>query len=107
MKGEEEFIAVIARDVESQFEALRVALGAVLEDHKADLYILDYEIDYDYIKKICDDCAEEYEDNLEFLTDMKGHLYSNVKENEKYNFTTLSMDEITKKIREYGVVIPY
>ncbi|RLI88469.1 MAG: hypothetical protein DRO98_03145 [Archaeoglobales archaeon] len=107
MKGKEEYIAVVAKDVESQFEALRVALGAVLEEHKSDLYILNHELDFDYMKKICDDCPEEFEDNLEFLTDMRGHLYSNVKENEKYNFTTLSMDEIMKKLKEYNVVIPY
>jgi len=107
MKGKEELIAVIARDVETQFEALRVALGAALEDHKADLYILDHKIDIDYISKICDECREEFEDNLEFLTDMGGHLYTNVEENKEYNFTVLSLDEIAKKLKEYGVIIPY
>ncbi len=107
MRGEEEFIAVVAKDKEAQFEALRVALGAVLEDHKVDLYILNYELDFDYMKKICEDCDEEFKDNLEFLTDMGGNLYSNVKENEKYNFKILSLDEIVEKLKEYSVVIPY
>lgn len=107
MKGKEEHIAVVAKDVESQFEALRVALGAVLEDHKVDLFILDHEIDFDYIRKICEECEEEFKDNLEFLTDMGGHLYSNVKENEKYNFEILSMDEIIEKLKQYSVIIPY
>jgi hypothetical protein len=107
MKGNTEYIAVIAKDPESQFEALRVALGSVLEEHKADLYILDHEVAKDYINGICEDCWEEFEDNLEFLGDMGGHLYSNVKENEKYGFTILTLDEIKEKLKEYSVIIPY
>ena len=107
MKGKAEYIAVISKDVETQFEALRVALGAILEEHKTDLYILNHEIDKDYISKICEECWEEFEDNLEFQVDMGGHLYSNVKENEKYGFTILSLDEIIEKLREYNVIIPY
>jgi len=86
---------------------LRVALGAVLEDHKSDLYILDHKVDFEYMKKICDDCPEEFEDNLEFLTDMGGKLYSNVKENEKYNFTILSTEEIIEKLKEYNIIVPF
>ena len=107
MKGEEEFIAVVAKDKESQFEALRVALGAVLEDHKVDLYILNHKLDFDYMKKICEDCNEEFKDNLEFLTEMGGSLYSNVKENEEYGFKILSLEEIIEKLKEYSVIIPY
>ncbi len=107
MKGKEEYIAVIAKDVEAQFEALRVALGAVLEDHKVDLYILNHEIDLEYMKKICEGCDEEFTDNLEFLRDMGGHLYSNVEANKKYNFEILSLDEIIEKLKQYNVIIPY
>ncbi len=107
MKGKEEVIAVVAKDKEAQFEALRVALGAVLEDHKVDLYILNHKIDFDYIKSICEECDEEFKDNLEFLMDMGGNLYSNVKENEEYGFKTLSLEEIMEKLKEYSVVIPY
>ncbi len=108
MRGKEEHIAVIARDVESQFEALRVALGAILEEHKADLYVLDHKVDLEYMKnKICSECDEEFKDNLEFLTDMGGKLYSNVEENKEYNFEILSMDEILNKLKEYGVVITF
>ncbi len=107
MKGEEEVIAVIAKDREAQFEALRVALGAVLEDHKVDLFILNHEVDLDYIKSICDECDEEFQDNLEFLDEMGGKLYSNVEANKKYNFEILSLDEIIQKLKEYSVIIPY
>ncbi len=107
MRGEEEFVAVIAKDIESQFEALRVALGAVLEDHKVDLFILNNKLDFDHMKTICDDCDEEFKDNLEFLKDMGGSLYSNVKENEEYGFKILTLDEIIEKLKEYNVIIPY
>ena len=107
MKGKEEYIAVIAKDKESQFEALRVALGAVLEDHKVDLYILNHKLDFDYMKKICEECDEEFKDNLEFMTDMGGNLYSNVKESEEYGYKTLSLEEIINKLKEYSVIIPY
>ncbi|OYT35564.1 hypothetical protein DRP04_03240 [Archaeoglobales archaeon] len=107
MRGEEEHIAVVTKDKESQFEALRVALGAVLEDHKADLYILNHKIDIEYIKNICEGCDEEFKDNLEFLEEMGGSLYSNVKENEEFGFKTLSLEEIQEKLKEYGVIIPY
>ncbi len=107
MKGKTESIAVIAKDPESQFEALRVALGSVLEEHKSDLYILNHKIAKDFISSICEDCWEEFVDNLEFLEDMGGHLYSNVKENEEYGFKILSLDEIKEKLKEYTVIIPY
>jgi len=107
MRGEEEVIAVVAKDRESQFEALRVALGAILEDHKVDLYILNNKIDLDYMKNICEECPEEFKDNLEFMTDMGGSLYSNVKENEEFGFKTMSTDEIVEKLKGYSVVIPY
>ncbi len=107
MKGKEEIVAVVAKDRESQFEALRVALGAVLEDHKVDLFILNNKVDFDYMKTICEGCDEEFKDNLEFLRDMGGKLYSDVKENEEYGFEILSLDEIMKKLKEYNVIIPY
>lgn len=107
MRGREEFVAVISKDRETQFEALRIALGAVLEDHKVDLYILRNKLDFDYMRTIGNECVDEFKYNLEGLLEMGGSLYSDVKENEKFGFKILSLDEIIEKLKEYDVIIPY
>ncbi|RLF57390.1 MAG: hypothetical protein DRN25_06645 [Thermoplasmata archaeon] len=97
MKGKEEKVAVIIREKDRQWEGLRSSLGLLLENHQVDMYVLNHEVEM----------TDEYKDNFEFLVDMEGGAFSNVKENEKYGFKILSEDEIAKKLGEYTVIIPF
>jgi len=97
MKGEEENVAVVVKEKEKQWECLRSSLGLILENHKVDMYVLNNEIEM----------TDKYKDNFEFLVDMDGGAYSNVKENEKHGFTILTIEEIAQKLKDYTVIIPF
>jgi len=86
-------IAVIVRD--RQGEALRVAGGLTLADDTIEVYILDSKLD-----KESPDIAQP----LELINDLDLKVYSNNPEN---NYTTVSLEEISKKLLEYDLVVPY
>ena len=91
-------VAVVVRQPEQHYEALRSALGCLLEDHQVSYVVLDREIDPD----------EAFRDNLGFLEEMEGRSYSNHPANaDKYGFTHLSWPEIGKLLREQEVIIPF
>jgi hypothetical protein len=91
-------VAVIIRDKERQYEGLRSSLGLLLEDHIVSMFVLDHEIDM----------TDEYRDNMEFIDEMGGGRYSNIRENcEKYGFNYLSIEEIGERLREADLIIPF
>jgi hypothetical protein len=91
-------VAVVVRAPAQHYEALRSALGCLLEDHEVSYVVLDQEISPD----------EAFSDNLGFLEEMEGRRYSNHPANvEKYGFTHLSLPEIGELLREQEIVIPF
>ncbi|HYA86634.1 MAG TPA: hypothetical protein VEI57_06195 [Nitrospirota bacterium] len=86
-------IAVIVRD--RQGEALRVAGGLTLADDIIDVFILDRKLDKD---------NAEVAMPLELATELDLKMYSNNQEN---GFTTITLEEMAKKLLEYDVVVPY
>jgi hypothetical protein len=91
-------LAVVVREPARHYEALRSALGCLLEDHRVSYVVLHQEIDPD----------EAFTDNLGFLEEMEGRRYSNNPANaEKYEFTLLSLPEIGELLREQEVIIPF
>ncbi len=91
-------LAVVVRDREQQYEALRSSLGALLEIPSVKMFVLDHEIDM----------HEAYRENMEFLDEMEGERYSNNKTNvEKYGFKYASVEEIGKMLAEADIVIPF
>lgn len=91
-------VAVIVRDPARHYEALRSALGCLLEDHQVSYVVLNQEINPD----------EAFSDNLGFLEEMEGRRYSNHPGNaEKYGFTRLSLPEIGELLREQEIIIPF
>ncbi|HET7317659.1 MAG TPA: hypothetical protein VFK23_00840 [Nitrospirota bacterium] len=91
--GDTKKIAVVVRDRQS--EALRVAGGLTLADDTIEVYILDRKLDKD---------NPEVAMPLELVTDLDLKVYSNNPEN---GYTTLSLEEMAKKLLEYDVVVPY
>jgi hypothetical protein len=91
-------VAVIVREPARHYEALRSALGCLLEDHQVSYVVLNQEIDPD----------EAFTDNLGFLEEMEGRRYSNNQANaDKYEFTLLSMPEIGELLRGQEIIIPF
>jgi len=91
--GDTKKIAVIVRD--RQAEALRVAGGLTLADDTIDVFVLDRKLDKN---------NPELAQPLELATDLDLKLYSNNAEN---GYTTITLEEMAKKLLEYDLVVPY
>jgi hypothetical protein len=91
--GDVKRIAVIARDRPG--EALRVAGGLTLADDTIEVFVLDRTLDKE---------DPEIAQPLELATDLELNIYSNNPEN---GFTTITLDEMAKKLLEYDIVVPY
>jgi hypothetical protein len=91
-------VAVIIRDRDRQYEGLRSSLGLLLEDHIVEMYVLNHPIEM----------TEEYLDNMGFIKELEGGLYSNVPENvEKHGFERIEMEELPRRLRECDLIIPF
>ena len=94
-----EKVAVLIKDVDQQYEGLRTSLGLLLEAAEVQMFVLHHEI------AIMD---EAYQDNMEFLDEMEGELFSNNSANvEKYGFQHVTMTDVAAKINEADIIIPF
>jgi hypothetical protein len=91
--GDVKKIAVIVRDRPG--EALRVAGGLTLADDTIEVFVLDRKLDKE---------DPEIAQPLELATDLDLKIYSNNPEN---GYTTITLDEMAKKLLEYDIVVPY
>ena len=95
-------VALLVRDIDYQAEGLRSSLGLVVENMEVSFFLLDYELD----PTLGGD--PDFQDRFElFHEDMEGIVYSNMKENEKHGFKTLTTEEIGEKLREFDLIIPF
>ncbi len=86
-------IAVIVRDRPA--EALRVAGGLTLADDTIEVIVLDTKLDKE---------NPEIAEPLELVTELELSMFSNNPEN---GYTTLSLEDMAKKLLEYDIVVPY
>jgi protein involved in polysaccharide export with SLBB domain len=91
--GDTKKIAVIVRDRPA--EALRVAGGLTLADDTIEVLILDGKLDKN---------NPEVATPLELVTELDLKVYSNNSEN---GYTTMTLEEMSKKLLEYDIVVPY
>jgi hypothetical protein len=91
--GDTKKIAVIVRD--RQGEALRVSGGLTLADDIIEVFILDRKLDKD---------SPAVAQPLELVTEWELKVYSNNPEN---GYTTITTEEMAKKLLEYDFVVPY
>ena len=91
--GDTKKIAVIVRD--RQGEALRVAGGLTLADDVIEVFVLDRKLDKN---------DPEIAKPLELVTDLELNMYSNNPEN---GYTTITLEDMAKKLLEYDFVVPY
>ena len=92
-------VAVLIRDIEQQYEGLRVSLGALLDSVEIQMFVLNHEI------AVMD---EAYRDNMEFIDEMEGERFSNNAANvEKYDFKHATLKETAERIKAADLVIPF
>ena len=92
-------VAVLIKDIDQQYEGLRLSLGALLDDVDIQMVVLNHEIA---------DMDEAYHDNMEFLEEMEGQRISNNMGNaEKYGFQHATLKEIAQRLKEVDLVIPF
>lgn len=92
-------IAVLVKEVDQQYEALRTSLGLLLEMAEVQMFVMNHEIA---------NMDEAYSENMEFLDEMEGERYTNNTANaEKYGFKLLTNQEISEKLKEASLIIPF
>jgi hypothetical protein len=92
-------IAVLVKEIDQQYEALRTSLGLILEMEEVQMFVMNHEIA---------NMDEAYSENMEFLDEMEGERYTNNAANaEKYGFKFLTTQEIAEKLKAASVVIPF
>ncbi|HTG02024.1 MAG TPA: hypothetical protein VK654_15695 [Nitrospirota bacterium] len=91
--GDTKKIAVVVRDRPA--EALRVAGGLTLANDTVEVFVLDSTLD-----KTSADVAQP----LELLAELDLKMFSNNAEN---GYTTVTLEDLAKKLLEYDIVVPY
>lgn len=86
-------IAVIVRERED--EALRMASGLTLADDTIEVFILDRKLDKS---------NPAISTFIELIADLNLKVYSNNSEN---GYTTITLKEMSKKLLDYDIVVPY
>jgi hypothetical protein len=93
------FLMVKGEEEKDTLDAMRSTLGLSVANHYAFAAVLDHELG-----KFDDYNAE----NLEWIRDMEGDVYSNVQANVDTNgLTSITLEELGKKLLEMDVIVPY
>ncbi len=91
-------IAFLVKDPEEDWEGLRSALGLAVGNNTMYLFVLDHEVEM----------TEPYRENLDWILDMEGELYSNVQANvEKHGFKPVTYEQLGQKLKEMDIIIPF
>lgn len=91
-------VAFLVKDKEEDWDGLRSTLGLAVENNTVYLFVLDHEVEM----------TEAYRENLDWVLDMEGELYSNVLANvEKHGFQSITYEECGQKLKEVDFVVPF
>ncbi len=92
-------VSVLIKDVEQQYEGLRISLGALLDSVDIQMYVLNHEIA---------EMDTAYLDNMEFIDEMGGERFSNHPANvEKYGFKPITIKEVAENLKATDLIIPF
>ncbi len=91
-------IALLIRNKEDLFEGSRSSLGLAMENFFVHMFVLSADMEM----------TEKYKENLEWLKDVDACYYSDNKVNaEKYGFKYVTPEDISEKLKQMDLVIPF
>ncbi len=92
-------VCFLMRDNEYILDGMRSALGLSVENNYSYAVILKNEVDK----------FDEYNmENLEWIRDMEGEVFSTVQANvEKNDLVAITLEEVGQKLREMDIIVPY
>ena len=89
----------MTRNADYAVDAMRSTLGLAVENMYSFNAVVDVEIP---------EMDEHNKENLDWIRDMEGEVYSNVDANvAKNGMTKASLEEIGQKLRDIEVIVPY
>lgn len=92
-------VCFLIRDNDFVLDGLRSALGLSVENNYSYAVVMKSEVDK----------FDEYnQENLEWIRDMEGEVFSTVPANvEKNELVAITLEEVGQKLREMDVIVPY
>jgi hypothetical protein len=91
-------VAFLVKDKEEDWEGLRSALGVAVGNNSVYLFVLNHEVEM----------TNPYRENLDWLLEMDGELYSNDPANwEKHRFQPITYEALGKKLKSMDYIIPF
>jgi hypothetical protein len=90
-------VAFLIRTKEELWEGLRSSLGLSIENNEVVMAVLDQEVEM----------TAEYRENLDWLLEMEGKIYSNNPANQEYGFEVVSLEDLGGKLKEMDFIVPF
>lgn len=86
-------------DENNTLDGLRSTLGLAVANHYGYAMVLNHELA---------PLSEYHAENVEWIRDMEGDVFSNVAANvEKHGFNAITIEELGQKLREMDVIVPF
>ena len=89
--------AIIVRRADDLWEGTRTSLGLAAHNYWATLFVIDVEVNI----------WDELKENLEWLDELECDYISNLEKNAAHNFKVMSLDEISEKLKNMDIIIPF
>jgi len=92
-------VCLLARDKDYVLDGLRSTLGLSVENHYSYAAVIKTELDK----------FDEYNaENLEWIRDMEGEVFTTVPANAEINdLVAVTLEELGQKLRDMDIIIPY
>jgi len=90
---------MFAKNEDDTLDGLRSTLGLAVANHYAYGVVLNTELG---------PLSDYHAENVEWIRDMEGEVFSTVAANvEKNGFTPITLEELGQKLREMDVIVPF
>ena len=85
---------------EYTLDGIRSVLGLAVENMYSYAYVM--------YNELPDDLSDYHKENIEWVRDMEGEVFTTVDANvEKHGLTQISLEEIGKQLRDLDIIVPF